>query len=231
MLRWLTRIAAPVVAIAMLGLATASRADTIQAHLESVVNNGDGTFNYNYQLVLTGGNGISDGNAANEFESGLIILDYVGLTGTPTLSAQAGDLTLTTDWNVGTTATGGGSLTQWAHAGGETTLKGTSPTSSVKGNDLAWYSNVVLEYKGSDMLVSASARDLIHLTLTSTIGVYATETLTLSRDTGPTDSNYPVETYSIAAPVVPLPAAAWAGMALMGFVSANKFRLSRRLQA
>jgi hypothetical protein len=35
---------------------------------------------------------------------------------------------------------------------------------------------------------------------------------------------------TVAAAPVPLPMAAWAGMALMGLVGANKFRLSRRVQ-
>jgi hypothetical protein len=233
MLRWLTRIAAPVVAIAMLGLATASRADTIQAHLESVVNNGDGTFDYKYQLWLTPGNGLT--NTAN-FESGLIILDFVGLVGTPVVSANAGDLTLAAHWSTDVVSTGGGILSNESYSAitGLTTLIGDNPFSGVVGKDSLAYSNVVLKYGGGGLavnLASDPARQLIDLTLTSTVGLYEKGTVTLSRDTGPGDTNIPVETYSIVAPVVPLPAAAWAGMALMGFISATKLRLSRRLQA
>jgi hypothetical protein len=233
MLRWLWRITAPVVAIALLGMASAARADTIQTNLDTVVDNGDGTFTYNYQLTLTSGNGLANqAELPALFESGLIILDFVGLVGGPALSVSGSDITLTSDWSTGVVATGGGSLSNTTHVAGVTTILGTAPPVLAAGFDSAGHSNVVLEYTGALLAVDlVNARDLIHLSLTSIYGVHAMDTISLSRDTGPIDASRPVETYAIDAPVVPLPAAAWAGMALMGVIGGHKLRLSRKAQA
>src|SRR5688572_2444403 len=103
-------------------LARTARAETIEAHLVSVVPSGP-NFVYNYQLVLTNGNGIS----SSGFESGLIILDFLGLTGSPTLSVSGTDVTAVGDWNVATPATDGAPLSNTTHAAGITTIFGTNP--------------------------------------------------------------------------------------------------------
>jgi len=211
-------------------MASTAGAETIQSFLTGVVDNGNGTFTYNYQLKLTNDNGLT---SSGSFESGLVILDFVGLTGAQVLSSVGTDVTATTDWSISTPATGGGTLANSSYSAitGKTTLTGDPLAPEVSGFDSAAYANVVLEYIGGGLPVSGTVRNLINLSLTSIYGVHTPNAvLTLSRDTK-SDGAFPVETFAIDAPVVPLPAAAWAGMALMGFISANKLRVSRRLQA
>jgi hypothetical protein len=199
------------------------RAETIESHLLSVTPVGS-NFRYDYELVLTNGNGLS----SSGFESGLIILDFQGLVGTPVLSSSGTDITVVGDWSaVATPATGGAPLSNTTFAAGVTTMFGTNPFNFAGGLDSAAIPNIVLQYAGSDIAVDlANPRDLIHLSAVSVYGTHAVTTVTVSRDTGPSADRRPTENYSIDAPVpaVPLPAAAWAGFALFGGLGLKKLR-------
>jgi len=207
------------IAVALLLLTRTTRADTIIATLQSVTPSG-GNFVYVYQISLTSSFGLANDSG---FESGLIMMDFNGLVGGPGLSASGTDITAAGDWATGTPATGGAPLTNVftnTPAAGLTEIVGNNPTTFAFATDGA-ASNIVLKYTGADVLPSASPRNLIHLTLTSSIGLVLLEP-TLSRDTGPDQANRPVETFSYLAPnegggpFLPLPATANMGLILLG---------------
>src|SRR5687768_12246219 len=137
--------------------ARTARAETIEAHLVSVVPSGP-NFVYNYQLVLTNGNGLANSVGDHPaFESGLIILDFYGLV-SASLSVSGGDITAVADWNVATPLTGGSPLDSTIYSpvpilGNNTFLQGTSPNSIAGGPDHPAVSNVVLQYEGADLAV------------------------------------------------------------------------------
>jgi hypothetical protein len=231
-------------AIALLGMASASRASTIQANLVTVTPSG-ANFVYHYRVDLTSGNGLAN-QATNpdRYESGLIILDFAGLAAAPAIVAPG--VTTAGDWAVTTVSTGGSTLLNTVYSSGVTTIFGTNPVVVAGGVDTG-VTNIVLEYTGaatgiavlgdpgSKMLpVAGFSRTLMFLDVTSSIGTHAAGAVTtLSRDTGPGTVNRPVETYSINAPVaVPLPATANMGFALIGcFGAAGLWRQIKRRQS
>jgi len=218
------RLIYSVIAVALLLVTGSARASTIIATLQSITANG-GNFDYVYQISLTSSNGLANDSG---FESGLILLDFNGLVGGPTLFSAGTDITVAGDWTTATPATGGAPLNATSFAAGVTTITGTAPPTIAAAPDGA-AANIVLQYTGADQSPSASPRNLIHLTVTSSIGLVLLEP-SLSRDTGPLAANRPVETFSYLAPnngggpFLPLPSTAGLGLVLLGGLGFGRVR-------
>jgi hypothetical protein len=105
------------------------------------------------------------------------------------------------------------------------TTPSTGPAGFAQNGDSS-VSNVVYTYTGP-----ASSVNGLLFSITSSLTTSAIESYTsVDHNPPPGGTSFATGDLTVAAAAVPLPAAAWAGMALMGFVGANKFRLSRRVQ-
>jgi hypothetical protein len=226
------RLICSVIAVALLLIGRTSLGNTIEATLTNVVFNGT-NFDYTYALTLTSGNGLANSSVSPaSFESALVMLDFKGFAGGPVLSTSGGDITTTGSWNAFTTASGAGVVNNSSTAAGTTFLKGSSGL-QVLGTDLSTEQNIVLQYTGSTLAPNLStdpARSLVHVTLQSTIGFVSLTLASLSRDSGPSTSQRPVESYltfgpdQFGGPFAPLPSAAGLGLILLGGLGFGRVR-------
>jgi hypothetical protein len=208
-MRKLTSLLALGVAAA-LGFAGTAKANTIQPILKSISGPVAGSFTYVFDLQLTPNNGLSS-NATHP--SSLTIFDF-GVVSTATVSAVAGDVTAAADWTP-STALSGSSLPNMSintPSAGQTTLFGDS--NSVTANDSTSLSNVTVRYGGATLASSASQRSLINLTVVSSL-VPGAVLQSLSMNTALGTINQ-ADTFPVVTSAVPVPAAAWAGLSMLG---------------
>ncbi|HEY1683607.1 MAG TPA: hypothetical protein VGG19_02495 [Tepidisphaeraceae bacterium] len=230
MLKKLTALAVGAVMIA--GIRAAS-ADTIEPILTSVIHSGS-SYTYNYDLHLTGGNGLQDNDA---YSSGVILFDFFGYqANSASISFTAGDATASTDWSVTADMTGGAPLQNVNWLAGATTVDGSTFPDSGTAGDLATAENVVVAYTGSGLNVVNSDTVLIQLSVVSanpeSALSYATLS-TVSRDDQAGTSG-DVEGYKTFGPATspagstPLPASVLGGSALLGGLAFIKARGRRK---
>ena len=191
MLKWMMRIAAPVVAVAILGAASAARADTIAVSFVSQVGN---TFTYSANLSA---NGIV--NAGD----GFTIFDIALPTGASI--SMAG-------WNYVVTSGIGSPIATVAAHGALL-----SP-----GGDSAAIDNVSFIWNGPSLSGSQSLGTFAVTTDAPWVG----SDIAISKDSG-SDTPFAFGPVGVAS-MVPLPAAAWGGMALFGVLGGAKLRRSRQ---
>jgi len=230
------RLICSVIAVALLLIARTTRANTIQPILVSVTPTGGGDFVFGYDILLTNDNGLANTSTAQAgFESGLIMPDFRGFTGTASLSSLPGDVTTASDWGntVYTPTDGGGPLLNVTNSLNVSTTiigfppsNGVSPTATV--GDASALTNIVLQYQGLGLATSIAPRSLIHLFVTSHIGLVSLQN-TLSRDTE-AGGGRPVETFrslmpdSGGGPFLPLPSTAGLGVVLLGGLGFGRIR-------
>jgi hypothetical protein len=204
-------------ALSVAGLSAAASANTIQPIFMSASNNGNGTYTYTYDLQLTPNNGLSN-NAL--YQSAVIILDFGHITGTPVVSNLGGlagaNVTSAGSWGVEKAVFGGGTLQNVDYIPTDTYLKGASK--SVQAPDLGG-DNVIVYYTNATALapVAMLQRSLIQLTLTTDLAPGGGFLDSLSRNTivGKIDE-LGTHAVSTGPALVPLPAAVWAGMSMLG---------------
>lgn len=219
-------------ALAAAGFSAAASANTIQPIFMDVADNGNGTYTYKYDLQLTPNNGLSN-NAA--YQSAVIIFDFGNIVGTPVVSNLGGlagaNVTSASDWAVEVDDLGGGmTLQNVEYIPTDTFLRGAAK--SVQAVDLA-ADNVIVYYTNATPLVPVTLlqRSLIQLTLVSDLAPGGPFLESLSRNTivGKIDE-LGTHAVSTGPALVPLPAAAWAGMSMLGGLGALGV-LRRRRQA
>jgi hypothetical protein len=205
-------------------LAASVRANTIQPIFVSATPLGGGNYSYVYDLQLTAHNGLS---ADASFPSSVTIVDFGTLAGTPTLSTVGSGLatayaTSTSDWLV-TTATTGAALPNAVYVPTTLTLFGNSNKAAT--DDFAG-TNVTVRYTNISGLAEANfQRSLVQLTVVSNIapGVIL-QSLSMNTALGTVNQ---ADTFPVAiGAVVPVPAAAWAGLSMLG--SLGLWGLARR---
>jgi len=230
------RLICSVIAVMLFVLAGSTRANTIQPILTSLTPDGSGNFIFGYDIILTNDNGLANTSTAQTgYESGLVMPDFRGFTGTASLVSQFGDVTTASDWGntVFTPTDGGGPLLNVTNTLNVSTTiigyppsNGVFPTATV--GDASALTNIVLRYQGLGLAVSSSPRSLIHLFVTSNIGLVSLQN-TLSRDTE-AGGGRPVETFRAlmpdagGGPFLPLPSTAGLGLVLLGGLGFGRVR-------
>lgn len=191
MLRRLWRLVAPVVAIALLGMVPASRADSINASAPVVT--GSGPYTWTYALFGSAGSSIVTGDF-------FVIVDFGGLIGGSNF--QPVGWTFSTETTTGTISSDAGDVSGYSD-GGLTNLRWT--------------------YSGAPI---AGPSALGPFGAISSFNV-AAESVLVARDHNPAGTSTGANIQPLAVPV-PLPAAVWAGMSLMGLMGAQGLRRKRQ---
>jgi len=211
---WMT--GAGVLCAAIFAANNVSLGNTIQPILQSVTPGAGGTFTYVYDLQLTPNNGLT---AAGNFPSSLTIVDFGTVTGTPTLSIGAGDITATSAWQVSVNAQGAPSLPNASLASNVLTIQGSGNSASAP--DTAGLQNITVKYVGSGLNTVSSQTSLVTLTIVSNFSpgpIVQTLSMNTALGIGMQADTFPMLTVPGGGGPggVPLPMAAWPGLGMIG---------------